>query len=82
MGPIIAAAGVALSDPEELCLSMFHVDHTNGSWLGPDAERSASEVMRTPEYTITQSRRWARYTAAYLRFQADYVSINADYRSL
>ncbi len=85
-GRIIAAAGRsgAQLDPSALRLSMNEVLlYDQGRWLGPEAEKKASEVMNTPEYTIqldlgVGSAEHSVYTCD---FSADYVRINADYRS-
>ncbi len=55
----------------------------NGLYVGPDAEKAASEVLKRPEFTVSLDMKAGpgRAVAWTCDFSLDYVRINADYRS-
>jgi glutamate N-acetyltransferase / amino-acid N-acetyltransferase len=85
-GRIIAAAGRAGVPllPERIAISFDDVRMVErGAGLGPEAEARATEVLKTPEFTIAIDLGLGDGRASVLTcdFSYDYVRINADYRT-
>ena len=85
-GRIIAALGRSESvfDQNKVSIAFDEVVLVeNGVTLGADAEKSASEVLKNKEFTVTVDlHEGTESTEVYTcDFSYDYVKINADYRS-
>ena len=85
-GRIVAAAGRAgvFVDPDRLSLHFDDVQMVaDGTGCGADAERSATAVLKRPEFSVTLDLHLGDGAASMLTcdFSLDYVKINADYRS-
>ena len=85
-GRFIAAAGRAgvPIDPDRIDIYFNRVQMTrNGIGCGPEAEKRATRVLRSPEFTVVIDLNMGRGSASVLTcdFSIDYVKINADYRS-
>ncbi len=85
-GRIIAAAGRAgvPVDPDRIDIAFNEVWMArSGMGCGAEAEARATEVLKTPEFTITVNLNMGEETATVVTcdFSCDYVRINADYRT-
>jgi len=85
-GRIIAAAGRAGVDFDPDRVDLFFNDVQmvkNGRGCGLEAEKKATEVLRSAEFSVTLDVNQGSGTACMLTcdFSLDYVKINADYRS-
>lgn len=85
-GRILAAVGYSGAEVDQYRVSLFFDDVkmvTDGLFVGGDAEKSGSEVLKKPEFAVTielglGSGSSTVYTSD---FSYDYVKINADYRT-
>ncbi|MCK6571743.1 bifunctional glutamate N-acetyltransferase/amino-acid acetyltransferase ArgJ [Myxococcota bacterium] len=85
-GRLVAAAGRsgARLDPARITVRIGDVTiFSENRWHGPEAEKAANAVMKTPEFGITLDLGLGAHahTVFTCDFSADYVRINADYRS-
>lgn len=85
-GRIVAAIGRAGApiEPEKIDIYFDTVALLKDSqWCGADAETRATDVIRTPSFSLTIDLNMATGCATLITcdFSVDYVKINADYRS-
>jgi len=85
-GRLVAAAGRsgARVDPARVAVSIGDVTiFSENRWHGPEAEKAANAIMKTPEFGIALDLGLGTHahTVFTCDFSADYVRINADYRS-
>jgi glutamate N-acetyltransferase/amino-acid N-acetyltransferase len=85
-GRILAAAGRsgAALDPDKVDIFFNDIQMVkDGLWCGPDAEKNATRVLKTPEFKIVIDLKLGSGMMSYWTcdFSIDYVKINADYRS-
>jgi glutamate N-acetyltransferase / amino-acid N-acetyltransferase len=85
-GRIVGAVGRAGVPIEPEKIDIFFNDIQlllKSRWCGAEAEARVSEVMRTPEFSITIDLNMGAGTASLITcdFSVDYVKINANYRT-